>query len=106
MKIDTSKKSKGLGDSISKLTNTLKINKVVDAIAKLAGLEGCGCDERKDFLNELFPYESTTREFLALKDFDSYNKIYKKGFTYKITNQDEIYQSIIELVRDGNFKEV
>lgn len=56
------KRSKGLGDTISKITHSLKIDKVAEAVAKLAGAEGCGCDKRKEYLNELFPYENTKRD--------------------------------------------
>ena len=40
------KKSKGLGDSIEKITKATGIKKVVDKIAKATGKD-CGCDERK-----------------------------------------------------------
>jgi len=46
------KKSKGLGDTIAKITEATGIKKVVKFIAG----EDCGCDERQDLLNKLFPY--------------------------------------------------
>jgi len=49
------KKSKGLGDSIEKITKATGIKKVVDTVAKAAGKD-CGCGKRKDALNRLFPY--------------------------------------------------
>ena len=45
-------KSKGLGDSIEKFTEATGIKAVVKAIAG----EDCGCDERRDKLNKIFPY--------------------------------------------------
>ena len=44
--------SKGLGDTIEKITKATGIKKVVD---KLPG--DCGCDKRKETLNKAFPYK-------------------------------------------------
>ena len=41
-------KSKGLGDTIEKVTIKLGIKKVTN---------DCGCNERKETLNKLFPYK-------------------------------------------------
>mgnify|MGYP003109834655 FL=1 len=49
------KKSKGLGDTIEKITKATGIKKVVDTVSKVTGKD-CGCDERKEKLNRLFPY--------------------------------------------------
>ena len=46
------KKSKGVGDTVEKITTATGIKKVVKFIAG----EDCGCDERKKKLNLLFPY--------------------------------------------------
>ena len=50
-------KSKGLGDSIEKLTKATGIKKVVNKINKITGKD-CGCDKRKNTLNRLFPYNN------------------------------------------------
>ena len=49
------KKSKGLGDSIEKITKVTGIKKVIKTVNKVTGKD-CGCNERKDTLNRLFPY--------------------------------------------------
>tara|TARA_R110002012_G_scaffold3164_1_gene14792 strand:- start:749 stop:913 length:165 start_codon:yes stop_codon:yes gene_type:complete len=51
------KKSKGLGDSIEKITKATGIKKVVNAVSKVTGKD-CGCNKRKDTLNRLFPYNN------------------------------------------------
>ena len=51
------KKSKGLGDSIEKITKATGIKKVVDTVSK-AVKKDCGCGKRKDTLNRLFPYNN------------------------------------------------
>ena len=50
------KKSKGLGDSIEKITKTTGIKAFVDKVNKILGKD-CGCKERKKKLNKMFPYE-------------------------------------------------
>ena len=49
------KKSKGLGDSIEKITKATGIKKVVDKVNKATGKD-CGCNKRKQTLNRMFPY--------------------------------------------------
>lgn len=66
------KQSKGLGDTVEKITEATGIKK---AVKFLAG-EDCGCDERKDKLNYLFPYQKpnclTEAEYFYLAEyFDS-----------------------------------
>ena len=45
-------KSKGLGDTIAKITEATGIDKAVKFIAG----EDCNCNKRKEKLNEMFPY--------------------------------------------------
>ena len=49
-------KSKGLGDTIEKFTKMTGIKKMMEVIEVETG-GGCGCDKRKDKLNEIFPYK-------------------------------------------------
>ena len=49
-------KSRGLGDSIEKFTKFTGIKKAVDTVSKSPGVP-CGCDERRDTLNRVFPYK-------------------------------------------------
>jgi hypothetical protein len=50
-------KSKGLGDTIEKITKATGIKKLVDETTKAVGIKDCGCDKRKDTLNRIFPYD-------------------------------------------------
>jgi hypothetical protein len=45
-------KSKGLGDTVGKITKFTGIKKIVDAVT-----EDCGCDKRQDWLNGIVPYD-------------------------------------------------
>tara|TARA_R100001594_G_scaffold4587_3_gene15730 strand:- start:19356 stop:19580 length:225 start_codon:yes stop_codon:yes gene_type:complete len=50
-------KSKGLGDTIEKFTHMTGLNTLADMTAKFIGKDDCGCDKRRDKLNEMFPYK-------------------------------------------------
>jgi NAD(P)H-nitrite reductase large subunit len=73
------KQSKGLGDTIAKITEATGIDKLVKFVAG----EDCGCEERKEKLNKLFPYVKpnclTEEEFKTLDEFFSLN-------TQQVTN--------------------
>jgi len=62
------KESKGLGDTVEKITTATGIKK---AVKFLAG-EDCGCDERKEKLNQLFSYKKpeclTEEEYIYLDE--------------------------------------
>ena len=52
------KKSEGLGDTIAKFTEATGIDKVVNALANLAGVDDCGCGARAEALNKIVPYKN------------------------------------------------
>ena len=49
------KKSRGLGDTIEKITTATGIKPVVEKVSAVLNVP-CGCRERKEALNERFPY--------------------------------------------------
>tara|TARA_R100001463_G_scaffold50547_1_gene100883 strand:+ start:3797 stop:3961 length:165 start_codon:yes stop_codon:yes gene_type:complete len=51
------KKSRGLGDSIEKVTKATGIKHLVGAAATAVGVKDCGCNGRQETLNKLFPYK-------------------------------------------------
>lgn len=53
----TTRKSKGLGDTVEKVTEATGIKAAVEWFSEATGLD-CGCDVRKEKLNKLFPYKS------------------------------------------------
>jgi len=66
------KKSKGLGDSIEKITKATGIKAAVDKVAEVFDFD-CGCAERKEILNRIFPYKVeclTEQEYNYLKEFN------------------------------------
>ena len=76
---ENANKSKGLGDTVSKITKATGIKDVVKFVAG----EDCGCDERQEKLNELFKYRNveclTEDEYKILaKYFDNDTRIYDR----------------------------
>ena len=47
-------KSRGLGDSIEKITKATGLRSLTHIAARAVGLEDCGCDKRKAWLNNKF----------------------------------------------------
>jgi hypothetical protein len=54
--------SKGLGDTIAKITHATGLDVVADKVAKAMGKEDCGCNKRREKLNELFPYKTEEKK--------------------------------------------
>lgn len=50
-------KSKGLGDTIAKITHVTGIDKAVELAVKALGKQDCGCAKRQEALNQKFPYK-------------------------------------------------
>jgi len=103
---DPKQQSQGLGDTIAKITNFFGIDKVADAVSKLAGAEGCGCDERREMLNELFPYKEKIRKFKVLRQFNWKEENYSEGQTIQVNNEHPLYDGVIILVKDNIIEEI
>lgn len=59
-------KSKGLGDDIEKIAQATGLDKVANKVAKALGMEDCGCDKRKERLNN----SNTIKVMFGYKDFN------------------------------------
>ena len=67
------KKSKGLGDSVEKVTEATGIKKAV----KFMFGKDCKCDERKEKLNKWFPYNKV--ECLTHKEYKYLDEIFTRN---------------------------
>ena len=88
-------KAKGLGDTVEKVLEATGVAKV----AKFFLGEDCGCEERKEVLNKMFPYYKP----LCLEEDEYYflNEFFAKG-TNQIKVQDQrdmirIYNRVFRL---------
>ena len=61
LKFNYMKKSKGLGDTIEKITKATGIKSFTEILANngvFGEKKDCSCDKRKDQLNKAFPYKN------------------------------------------------
>lgn len=79
------KKPKGLGDTIEQITEATGIKKVVKAIAG----DDCGCDQRRDKLNKIFPY-SRQPECLEPDDIEYLDSGVLRKTTLKYEDRERI----------------
>ena len=68
------KQSKGLGDDIEKITEATGIKKIVE----WAWGQDCGCTERKEKLNKMFPYYKKP-ECLKQKEYTFLDRLHKSN---------------------------
>lgn len=52
--------SKGLGDTVEKISKATGIKTVVDKVSEGLNIP-CGCGKRKDALNQMFPYNNAVQ---------------------------------------------
>lgn len=76
-------KSKGLGDTIEKITKATGIDKVAKAVLG----DDCGCDERKEKLNKMFPYNKV-RQFTE-DELKIYEEVLPRLKSGTIKGQDQ-----------------
>jgi hypothetical protein len=57
-----SEESKGLGDTIAKITHYTGLDVVAEKVANALGKEDCGCKRRQEILNEIFPYKTEEKK--------------------------------------------
>ena len=93
-------KSRGLGDDIEKyITKPLGIKKVVDTVADALDAD-CGCEKRKEKLNQWFPKRGSLRQdehaFLDMF-FATYN-----GNSLKSEQERDVLYSIYNRVNKAN----
>ena len=55
--MESNQQSRGLGDTIDKITTATGIKSVVHAVSKIVKKD-CGCNKRRDDLNKRFPYNN------------------------------------------------
>ena len=99
-KREADSKPKGLGDSIEKIT---KATGIADVVKFVSG-EDCGCDERKEKLNELFPYKNP--ECLTEKEYNWLKGLYGVNRTALDRNSQktlvEIYNRVFNAKRQAS----
>ena len=83
-------KSKGLGDTIQKITKAAGVEKVVKTFFG----DDCGCDERRERLNKMFPYREVEPMDEEQKAFfkDTLQPAYRSGKNLGQSNTKTFYK--------------
>jgi len=84
--------SEGLGDTVEKITKATGIKKAVKFIAG----EDCGCDERKQKLNEMFRYKKP--ECLTEAEFDLIKMAVDTKKNKFTPDEQELFKNIYERI--------
>jgi len=83
LKQNVETQSKGVGDTVAKITKATGVDKLVKFIAG----EDCGCDERKQTLNKLFKYKKVN--CVSESDYNYLTEFFGRN-TRKVTNAEKI----------------
>jgi len=86
------KASEGLGDTVEKITEATGIKKAVKFIAG----EDCGCDERKQKLNQMFRYKKP--ECLTEAEFDLIKMAVDTKKNKFTPDEQELFKNIYERI--------
>ena len=89
-------KAKGLGDTVEKVFKKTGIDKV----AKFILGEDCGCDKRKDKLNELFPYNKP--ECLNEDEFNYLDTYFKSSSNVVTTETQDKLLVIYNIIKEAD----
>jgi hypothetical protein len=89
-------KSKGLGDTIAKVTKATGVEKIVKTFFG----DDCGCDQRRERLNKMFPYRTindmTQQQIKFFKDV--LQPAYRHGVLSKENRKEfyALYESVFQ----------
>jgi hypothetical protein len=70
-KFDPTQPSRGLGDTIAKITHYTGIAKAVEVVTEALGIEDCGCGARQEWANNFKPYESNSPPIYNPSDYSA-----------------------------------
>ena len=89
-------KSTGLGDTVEKVFKSVGIDK---AVRFLAG-EDCGCSERREILNKIFPYQKP--ECLNEKEYNFLSKFFETRHPQIKPNEQEALLDVYNRIFKDN----
>lgn len=87
--------SQGLGDTVEKITKATGIKKAVDTVFQKLE-KSCGCEERKEKLNEIFRYKKP--ECLTEEEFDLIKMAVDTKKNKFTPDEQETYKNIYERI--------
>jgi len=96
-------KSKGLGDTIEKITEATGIKAVVDKFSEITGID-CGCEKRKAKLNQLIPYHKAV-ECITAEDMEYLDNFFASGSNQLSIKQQREIKAIYKNIFNYNLED-
>lgn len=91
--------SKGLGDTIEKITEATGIKKAVDILFK-----DCGCNEKKEWLNRKFPYYNSIKKCMTQEQYEDYKDFKDRDVKELVDADQQLIHSMYNSVFAVNTK--
>lgn len=88
----------GLGDTIASVADIIK--------AAIPVKMDCGCEKRKQLLNEIFPYIWVRRKFIVLEEFIIRKETFVKDQILEIGIDNILHYRVQRLVETNKIKEI
>lgn len=97
-------RSKGLGDTVEKITTATGVKAVVEKV-----FPDCGCQDRKEWLNKTFPYVNKQKKCMNEEQYNYFKAFKEKHLTSKqvsipgeeMTKLIDLYNSIFQVDVQG-----
>ena len=98
-------KSRGLGDTVEKVTKATGIKKAVEKV-----FPDCGCQKRKEWLNKTFPYVNKQKACMNEEQYEYFKSFKEKYLTdslqpsipgEEMTKLIDLYNSIFQVDVQG-----
>ena len=103
---DPTQPSKGLGDTVAKITHYTGISKLSEVLSKALNIEDCGCSRRQESLNNFISYQSSKNpseegEYKVLQNIKINNNEYKIGDIINIDQNHSLYKLLSHYIKIG-----
>lgn len=88
----------GLGDTIASVADIIK--------SALPFKMDCGCEKRRQLLNEIFPYPWVRRRFIVIEEFIIRTETFKKDQVLEVGKDNPLHYRVQHLVETNKIKEI
>ena len=79
-------RSTGLGDVIETITETTGIKKAFELFSDVTGID-CGCDQRREKLNKLFPIRFKAKRCFTEEEYNWYKDYYNNRSLHLVSQE-------------------
>jgi hypothetical protein len=103
---DPTQPSRGLGDTVAKITHYTGISKLSEIISEALNIEDCGCSRRQESLNNLISYQTFDKtieegEYKVLQNIKINNNEYKVGDIIDVDQNHLLYKLLSHYIEIG-----